>query len=385
MTIFRISAVLVASVLTLALLGGAVWIFSLPPSPGVVTPPAVAANEARETLTALKPPKRKRPIIAVIGINDATETTDYLMPAGILRRADVADVLLVSTNSGPVRLYPALTVEPDVTTASFDADHPDGADYVIVPAMSRNDDPAAIRWIRDQSAKGATIIGVCVGGLVVAETGLLDGKRATTHWFAVKELREKHPEAIYVADRRIVADEGVATTTGITASMPMTLTLIEAIAGREKAESVARSVGLPEWDARHASSAFRLNRDFALTVMGNVAAFWNREDLGLELESGVDEVSLALAADAWSRTFRSRARTFAASGGSVETMNGFRILPDVATADWSQDHIAPAVGVGPPAATLDDVLASIASRYGKATRDAVALQLEYPKAAETPA
>jgi hypothetical protein len=66
-------------------------------------------------------------------------------------------------------------------------------------------------------------------------------------------------------------------------------------------------------------------------------------------------------------------------------MNGFRILPDVATADWSQDHIAPAVGVGPPAATLDDVLASIASRYGKATRDAVALQLEYPKAAETPA
>ena len=91
-------------------------------------------------------------VIAVIGINDATETTDYLMPTGILRRADVADVMLVSTRAGPVKLYPALTVEADATIAEFDTQHPDGADFVIVPAMSRNDDPAAIQWIRDQSA-----------------------------------------------------------------------------------------------------------------------------------------------------------------------------------------------------------------------------------------
>ena len=45
------------------------------------------------TLTALKPPKRERPLIAIFGINDATEVTDYLMPYGILRRADVADVV----------------------------------------------------------------------------------------------------------------------------------------------------------------------------------------------------------------------------------------------------------------------------------------------------
>jgi putative intracellular protease/amidase len=74
------------------------------------------------------PPKRTRPLIAIIGINDATETTDYLMPYGILRRADVADVVALATGSGPVMLFPALKVEPQATVADFDARHPKGAD-----------------------------------------------------------------------------------------------------------------------------------------------------------------------------------------------------------------------------------------------------------------
>ncbi|MEZ0171258.1 hypothetical protein [Microvirga sp. TS319] len=59
----------------------------------------------------MRPPKRPRPLIAVIGINDATETTDYLMPTGILRRADVAHVVALATKAGPVTLFPVLTVE----------------------------------------------------------------------------------------------------------------------------------------------------------------------------------------------------------------------------------------------------------------------------------
>ena len=123
--------------------------------------------------------------------------------------------------------------------------------------MSRDDDPAVLHWIRSQAAKGAIIIGVCAGAKVVGAAGLLDGKRATTHWYYLEELRSKHPTIRYVANRRLVVDRGVATTTGVTASMPMSLTLIEAIAGRERAEAVARDLGLTHWDARHDSGAFR--------------------------------------------------------------------------------------------------------------------------------
>ncbi|MEH2522312.1 MULTISPECIES: DJ-1/PfpI family protein [unclassified Bradyrhizobium] len=366
-------------VVVLAAVSGGAWIFSLPPTPSVAAPPAIAQDERDATIAALKPPKRQRPLIAVIGINNATETTDYLMPYGILKRADVADVVTLATRPGPVTLFPALKVEPQATTAEFDARHSDGADYVIVPAMSRDDDPEALQWIRDQSAKGAIVIGVCVGAKVVGDAGLLHGKRATTHWYSIKELRGKHPTMRYVRDRRLVVDDGVATTTGISASMPMSLTLIEAVAGRDKAKAVGRDIGLADWDARHQSDAFKFTRPFALTAIGNTAAFWSHERLGIELKEGVDEVSLALVTDAWSRTYRSQAVTFARAAGAQQTRNGMRILPDQVATSWPAERLLPSVGDRRPAEALDNALEEIAARYGTHTTDFVAMQLEYPR------
>jgi putative intracellular protease/amidase len=360
------------------MIGGA-WILTLPPAAAVAASPPIAKEEADATIAALKPPKRRRPLIAIVGVNDSSETTDYLMPYGILKRADVADVVALATQPGPVTLFPALTVEPQATVAEFDAQHPEGADYVIVPAMSRDDDPAALQWIKSQAAKGAIIVGVCAGAKVVGNTGLLDGKRATTHWYYLRELRDKHPAIHYVRDRRLVVDRGVATTTGITASMPMSLILIEAIAGRDKAEAVSRDLGLTHWDARHDSGAFQFTRPFALTAIGNTVALWKREQLGIELAPGVDEVSLALVADAWSRTYRSRAVTFAGSAGALRTRNGLRIFPQQVAASWPAERLLPAIGDLPPARALDQVLLEIEARYGMPTADLVAMQLEYPR------
>ncbi len=360
----------------------ALQFLSRPPQSSAA-PPAIGEDEIAATLAALKPPKRARPLVAMIGINESTEVTDYLMPAGILRRAAVADVFMVATGPGPVNLYPALTVEPDITVADFDARHADGADYVIVPAMDPENDPAALQWIRSQAAKGATVIAVCAGAKVAAAAGLLDNKRGTTHWWYLEGLREKHPSIEYVPNRRIVADQGIVSTTGISASMPMSLTLIKAIAGREKAQDVARDLGLEHWDARHASDQFKFTRQFALTVMGNVAAFWNREQLGLEIAPGVDEVSLAIVADAWSRTYRSRAITLAKSAGAIESRNGVRIVPDQVGGDQSQATVVDSFGNRPPAQALDEVLARIESRYGPRTRYVVAMQLEYPRLTST--
>jgi putative intracellular protease/amidase len=363
-----------SSVGAVGLLGaaGGAWMWTLPSTPTDTAAPPIDKDETDAILAGLKPPKRQRPLIAVIGINDATETTDYLMPYGVLRRSDVADVMLLATHRGVVKLFPALTVEPDATAAEFDAQHPGGADYVIVPAMSRDDDPAVVAWIKAQAGKGATIIGVCAGAKVVAEAGLLDGKRATTHWYYLDELRDKHPEVHYVADRRLVVDKGVATTTGITASMPMALTLIEAIAGRATAERIAVEVGLPEWDARHDSREFQFTRPFALTAIANTLALWNRERLGLELEPGVDEVALALVADAWSRTSRSRAVTWSRSEAATLTRNGVRVCPDTVAASWPKRPVS-AIAQRKPAIALDEALDAIGGQYGAHTAAFVAM------------
>lgn len=376
---WRIAALSGLAIAALFLIAGGAWIFSLPATRAFQAAAPIAKEEADATIAALKPPKRQRPLIAIIGINDATEATDYLMPYGILRRADVADVVALSTAPGPVTLYPALKVEPQATVADFDARNPEGADYVIVPAMSRDDDPAVMQWLKSQVARNAIIIGVCAGAKVVAAAGLLDGKRATTHWYYLKEMLTRHPAIRYVPDRRLVVDGRVATTTGVSASMPMSLTLIEAIAGRSKAESVARDLGLMGWDARHVSKAFRFTRPFALTAIGNSMSVWAHEQLGIALAPGVDEVSLALVTDAWSRTYRSNAVTFASDAGPLETRNGIRIFPDQVATSWPSERSLPAVGDRQPAKALDEALQGIAARYGMRTADFVAMQLEYPK------
>jgi transcriptional regulator GlxA family with amidase domain len=342
----------------------------------------VPKAEVDATIAALKPPKRQRPLIAIIGANEGTETTDYLMPFGILKRADIADVIALGTKPGPVLLYPAVfKVDPQATVAEFDAQHPEGADYVIVPAMQRTDDPAALQWIKSQHEKGAMVVGVCAGALVVANAGLLDGRRATTHWYFVDDMLKQHPSIQYVPNRKFVVDRGVATTTGISASMPVSLTLIEAIAGREKAAAVAAEVGRQRWGARHNSAVYKFNRPFALTAMNNKLAFWNHEELGIELRPGVDEVTLALVADAWSRTFLSRAVVFAATTDAVESKNGMRIYPEIAATNWPSTRLLESVVNQSPADALDEALNQMTVRYGIDTARFVAMQLEYSRQA----
>ena len=371
------------AVLVVGAVGFGIWLATLPPDVAASAPP-VPASERAAMLDALQPPMRQRPVVAVIGLNDATETTDYVVPTGILRRADIADVLMLSARPGPVRLYPAINaVEPDATISEFDAAHPEGADYVIVPVMSRDDDPTVLEWLRQQAEKGATVIAVCAGAKVAAAAGLLDRRRATTHWYYLKDLLRRSPTVEYVADRRFIVDGRVATTTGITASVPMMLTLIEAIAGAEKTGLVARDLGVDRWDARHASSAFRLSRPFATTVLGNLLAFWDRDELGIALEPGLDEVSMAHVADAWSRTYRSRAITFAASESAIVTANGVRILPDRVASTWAGERTVSIYPNQPPETALDLGLRAIADRYGQRTARVVAMQLEYPHT-ETP-
>jgi putative intracellular protease/amidase len=366
----------VVGVIVLGIAGFAGWIVTLPPSVAPA-PIAVPAAETAATIDALRPPKRQRPVVAVIGLNDATETLDYLMSTGILRRADVADVVLVATGEGPVKLYPVLQVEPDMTTAQFDASHPDGADYVIVPAMSRDDDPAVMAWLKAQAQKGSMVLGVCAGAKVVAAAGLLENRRGTTHWFYKPDFLKRDPTITPVADRRFVVDGPVATTTGISAAIPFALTLIEAIAGHDKAQGTADSLGIAQWDARHDSKAFGLKREFVTTVMGNVLAFWQRETFAIPVAAGFDAVSVALAADAWSRTYRSGVFTIADSAGSVVDRTGIRLMPD------RQGPVPPGTPLveipsgTAPATVLDSNLAAIGQRYGDATEQVVAMQLEY--------
>jgi putative intracellular protease/amidase len=357
----------------LVLLGGGLLALALP-GPDETPPAGVAVDAAEHARTvAALVPRRRPPVVAVLGLNDGTETTDFLVPWGVLRESGAAEVIAVATRPGPLTLHPVLTVQPQATTAEFDARHPDGADYVVVPAMHRADDPDVLAWLRAQATKQATVVGVCDGVLVLAAAGLLDGRRATGHWYSRDALRKHHPALEWVRDRRYVVDRGIATTTGVTASIPVSLALVEAIAGRPAAAALAGRLGVARWDAAHTSEAFRLDRRHVRTAAGNWLAFWSHETLAVPVEDGVDEIALALVADAWSRTYRSR--VVATAAAPVTTRRGLTLVPD---ADATPGPGLPPIPLEQPARALDGALADIGKRYGERTAAFVALQLEYP-------
>lgn len=336
---------------------------------------AAIEREARAFVEALKPRREGRPVIAVLARNEATETTDFLLTHAVLQRSGVADVRAVAPRRGRVSLYPALEVEVGEDFAAFDQAHPGGADYVVVPAMlyDKERDPEVTAWLRQQAARGARIIGVCAGALVVGDAGLLEGRRFATHWYYRKDVLERHPGAVYVPHQRYVVDRDVATTTGITASVPAMLALVEAIGGRPKAQALAAELGVDSWTPAHDSAAFGLTparmADYVLTK----AAFWRHEAWGVDVRDGIDDVALAFAADAWTRT--GRVSVVASAPGPVRLRSGLVLAASPLPADRPR---VPLAGALKPVAQLDRTLCEIDERFGAARREWVAMELEYP-------
>lgn len=318
---------------------------------------------------------RSQPLIAVIGENRYTELSDYVVPYGVLRESGAAEVIALGTDAGPIRMFPALTLRPQADIATFDRRYPQGADYVIVPAVHHADDPRLLDWLRQQAAKGAVMVGICDGVWSLAHAGLLEGRSAVGHWYSFDELASRFPRTRFVRDRRYLADGPVITTTGVSASIPVSLALVEAIAGRQRASTVASSLGIGDWSDNHRSAAFKLDRRHFWTAASNWLAFWSHQQLDIPIADGVDEISLALLADAWSRTYRSNAATSAAGSAPVTSLRGLQFEPDHA----GRQPADPTLSAGkPPGPTLAEALKSISHRYGTATAAFVALQLEYP-------
>ncbi len=108
-----------------------------------------------------------------------------------------------------------------------------------VARMCRPEEIAAIRRLAVGTPRLAS---VCTGAFLLAEAGLLDGRRATTHWSCVRDLRQRFPAVMVEGDRIFVADGPVWTSAGVTAGIDLALALIETDHGSDLVRSVAREL-----------------------------------------------------------------------------------------------------------------------------------------------
>lgn len=164
------------------------------------------------------------------------------MVFGTVSRLGLADwrPLLFTDASGPVR-----TLEGYDLGGLSDPNCAAEADVVVIPSWYDDGRPSGagvVKMLRQAHARGATILGLCLGAFPVAEAGLLDGRRAVTHWRAMSEFTRLHPTVI-VDEAALYVDNGdVLTSAGTASAIDACLHFVRSRLGAQAANSVARTM-----------------------------------------------------------------------------------------------------------------------------------------------
>jgi transcriptional regulator GlxA family with amidase domain len=122
------------------------------------------------------------------------------------------------------------------------------ADIVVVPTSGLALDEkliansALLPWLKMHYAEGGYIAGVCMGAAYLAEAGLLDGKRATTHWAVAGDLARRWPKVFWQVDHFVTEDSRLLCSGGLTAAADVSLYLVEKLCGHEVAVQTAKSL-----------------------------------------------------------------------------------------------------------------------------------------------
>ena len=172
--------------------------------------------------------------IAIV-LFDRFTALDAIGPYEVLSRLPGASLSFAAVESGPVRTDNGmLTLVAEHSLQELDA-----PDIVLVPGgpgeVAARAGGAALDWLRAVDATTTWTTSVCTGSLVLAAAGLLEGRRATSHWLALEELRALGAEPV---QERVVFDGKYVTAAGVSAGIDMALTLAERVAGRELAEAI---------------------------------------------------------------------------------------------------------------------------------------------------
>jgi len=149
----------------------------------------------------------------------------------------VYEVHLLSETGGSVRS----SIGVSVATEPFDDTN---LDTVMIggSAVAGALTPGVIKFLRQALQRSRRLASTCTGAFVLAEAGLLDGRRATTHWERARELRTRFPKVKVEEDRIFIIDGPVWTSAGMTAGIDLALAMIEKDFGAEVARAVARKL-----------------------------------------------------------------------------------------------------------------------------------------------
>src|SRR5882762_5263488 len=149
----------------------------------------------------------------------------------------VYDMHLLSESGGSIRSSIGISVATETfDDANFDTEMVGGS------SAAGSLTPGVIKFLRQALERSRRVAATCTGAFVLAEAGLLDGRRATTHWRRARELQARFPKVKVEEDRIFITDGPVWTSAGMTAGIDLALAMIEQDLGADVARTVARQL-----------------------------------------------------------------------------------------------------------------------------------------------
>jgi putative intracellular protease/amidase len=287
---------------------------------------------------SLAPPEHDpdKPTAVVLLSNQGSEVTDVLAPYEVLSEAGAFNVYAAAPEREAVPLSGGLDVLPQLSLAELDrrlgGQHPD---VIVVPAMwdvgSPEHRPVA-EWLKEHAEGSGTVVSVCNGAEVLAEAGLLAGRRATSNWARINVWERRYPNTEWVRGLRYVEDGNVLTAAGVTSGVSATLHVLRGYVGEEAATGLARKIGY--LDQRLGEEpripADRLTAsDRALYVLW-AAYGWDKPEIGVVLTGGTSEIELASVFDVYpGPVFTSNTTSLAPEGprSPVRSEHGLYFIP----------------------------------------------------------
>jgi transcriptional regulator GlxA family with amidase domain len=174
----------------------------------------------------------------LIVLFDQVQSLDVTGPLEVFAQAGYR-VVTASLGGGMVRTTSGLRIVPDQDLRTVAA-----ADLLLVPGGrgARESDPELVAWLRQHAHQSGRLASVCTGAFLLAEAGLLDGRRVTTHWQQCATLARRFPALDVDPDPIFVRDGDVITSAGVTAGIDLALALVEEDQGRDAALRIARQL-----------------------------------------------------------------------------------------------------------------------------------------------
>ncbi|MXQ07372.1 helix-turn-helix domain-containing protein [Alphaproteobacteria bacterium GH1-50] len=175
----------------------------------------------------------------VVGPLEILATTAYFAPDG----PPPYDIAIVAESAGPVTASSGLTVTASLSFKDVLNDLTDVDTLMIAGGHGTSQalkDRALLEFLKIVAPKARRVASICTGALVLAEAGLLEGKRASTHWFWCPKLESGYPGVEVDRDAIYVRDGNIWTSAGVTSGMDLALALVEDDLGHEAALQVAR-------------------------------------------------------------------------------------------------------------------------------------------------